>query len=267
MKLFISADIEGIADLASFTEAGHADPQLYSRGMLQMSKEVGAVCRGALSAGADFIAVKDSHGNGLNIMHEYLPEMVTLIRGEVQNPYTMIGGIDKSYDAVMFVGFHDAAGQNGNPMAHTISSSRIREITINGVPAGELHIFAYAAAYLGVSTVLVSGDQAICEKAEAINEEIVTCSTKYGVGAAVSSLHPKEVEKRLESAAREALLKDIDRYKLVLPEEFVITVAYHKHYEAEKASYYPGAEKVEPHIIKFKAKDYFEVLRFFHFVL
>lgn len=86
MKVFISADIEGTADLASFAEAGNENPQLYTRGMIQMSREVGAVCRGALSAGAEFVAVKDSHGYGLNIMHEYLPEPVTLIRGGSEKP-------------------------------------------------------------------------------------------------------------------------------------------------------------------------------------
>lgn len=267
MKVFISADIEGTSDLASFTEAGNADPQLYTRGMIQMSKEVGAVCRGVLLAGADYIAVKDSHGYGLNIMHEYLPEEVTLIRGEAKNPYSMVGGIDGSYDAVMFVGFHDAAGQNGNPMAHTVSSSRIREITINGSPAAELHLFAYAAAYLGIPTAFVSGDQAICDKASRLNPEIVTCATKYGIGAAVASLHPEAVEKKLETAAREALLKDLGRYAIELPEQFAITVAYHKHFEAERASYYPGAAKLDTHTVGFKTDDYYEALRFFHFVL
>ena len=37
-----------------FAEAGNENPQLYTRGMIQMSREVGAVCRGALSAGAEF---------------------------------------------------------------------------------------------------------------------------------------------------------------------------------------------------------------------
>ena len=75
MKVFISADIEGVADLASFTEAGWDNPQLYTLGMEQMSREVGAVCRGAVAAGAKLITVKDAHGSGLNIFHKYLPEI------------------------------------------------------------------------------------------------------------------------------------------------------------------------------------------------
>lgn len=81
MKVFISADIEGVADLVSFAEAGNENPQLYTRGMEQMSREVGAVCRGAIAAGAEIVTVKDAHGGGMNIFHEYLPEQAQLIRG------------------------------------------------------------------------------------------------------------------------------------------------------------------------------------------
>lgn len=81
MKVYISADIEGVADLASFVEAGQENPQLYTRGMEQMSREVGAACRGAVQAGAQVVTVKDAHGAGLNIFHEYLPEEAELFGG------------------------------------------------------------------------------------------------------------------------------------------------------------------------------------------
>ena len=267
MKIFISADIEGVADLASFVEAGSDNPQLYTRGMQQMSKEVGAVCRGAQAAGADFVAVKDAHGCGLNLMHEYLPELATLIRGEVKNPFSMVGGIDKSYDAVLFVGYHDAAGQNGNPMAHTISSRCIREITINGAPAGEFHMFSLAAAYLGVPTALITGDEAICARAKEFIPSVEAVATKRGIGGAVASLHPAAVERLLEEAARRALSGQLSRYVYPLPELFHVTVSYQKHYDAERSSHYPGAKKLGPHTIGFEAADYYEVLRFFYFVL
>lgn len=267
MKVFISADIEGVAGLASFTEAGQDDPRLYMRGMEQMSREVGAVCRGAVAAGANSITVKDAHGVGLNIFHEYLPEQAELIRGELRSPYSMIGGIDPSYDAVVFVGYHDAAGQAGNPMAHTISSRKIREITINDLPAGEFHIFSYAAASLGIPTAMISGDAAICAKAKAVQSEIETVVSKRGEAAAVICRHPKEVERSLEDTAKRALSGDLNRYRYALPQQFRVTVAYHKHFDAAHASYYWNTERVDAHTVRFTADDYSEVLRFFHFVL
>ena len=240
MKVFISADIEGVADLVSFAEAGNENPQLYTRGMEQMSREVGAVCRGAIAAGAEIVTVKDAHGGGMNIFHEYLPEQAQLIRGEMRSPYSMVGNIDGSYDAVVFVGYHDAAGQDGNPMAHTISSRRIREITINGVPAGEFHL---------------------------VNSRIEAVATKEGVAAAVISRHPKAVERELEEAAKRALSGDLNRYRYALPEHFRVTVAYQKHYDAAYASHYFNTRRLDAHTVEFCSDDYEEVLRFFHFVL
>ena len=52
MKVFISADIEKVTESGLFCGGREQNPQLYTRGMIQMSREVGAVCRGALSAGA-----------------------------------------------------------------------------------------------------------------------------------------------------------------------------------------------------------------------
>ena len=267
MKVFISADIEGVADLASFTEAGWDNPQLYTLGMEQMSREVGAVCRGAVAAGAKLITVKEAHGSGLNIFHKYLPEEAELVRGEMRSPYSMIGGIDSSYDAVIFVGYHDAAGQAGNPMAHTISSRKIRGITINGLPAGEFHIFSYAAAALGVPTVMISGDAAICAKAKAVQEKIETVVSKRGEAAAVVCRHPKVVERDLEEAAKRALSGDLSRYRYALPQQFQVAVAYQKHFDAAHASYYWNTERVDGHTVRFTADSYGEVLRFFHFVL
>ena len=63
MKLFISADIEGVAGIAHWEEANPANP-LYSRFADQMTREVAAVCEGAVAAGASDILVKDAHAGG-----------------------------------------------------------------------------------------------------------------------------------------------------------------------------------------------------------
>ncbi len=267
MKIFIGSDIEGVADLASFDEAGSENLQLYTRGMMQMSKEVGAACRGAGKAGATTITVKDAHSRGLNVFHEYLPEMTTLVRGSVREPFSMIGSVDKSYDALFFIGYHDAAGENGNPMSHTMNSRRIHSVEINDTRVGEFHIFAYAAAYLGIPVALIAGDESICEKAKCLQPNIVTVPTKKGIGAAVASVHPALSERLIEEGAQKALLGDIARHTIALPERFRVMVSYNKHYDAKERSYYPGAEIVDSHTIAFDSEDYYEVLRFFHFVL
>ena len=102
-----------------------------------------------------------------------------------------------------------AAGQNGNPMAHTISSRRIREITINGAPASEMTLFSYAAAYLGIPTVFVSGDAGICDKASlAANTTDVSSRWK------MPERKPSSSNGSLQLTRRGGLLKSASRVKL-----------------------------------------------------
>ena len=63
MKVFISADIEGITGVTHWneTELGHAE---YQAAREQMTAEVVAACEGALEAGAQEIWIKDSHDTG-----------------------------------------------------------------------------------------------------------------------------------------------------------------------------------------------------------
>ena len=83
------------------------------------------------------MVVKDAHGPGLNILPEELPEYVQLIRSWSGSPEMMVEGLDSSFDAAFFVGYHNAAGEGGNALSHTINGGVVHRITVNaptGVP-------------------------------------------------------------------------------------------------------------------------------------
>ena len=61
MKLFLSADMEGTCGVVSWPETERATPMDYAPIQKQMTREVAAACRGALSAGAEEVLVKDAH--------------------------------------------------------------------------------------------------------------------------------------------------------------------------------------------------------------
>ena len=116
MKLYISADIEGVACIAAPTEADPRSPD-YEPYRRQMTAEVRAACEGAFDVGAQSIVVKDAHGPGRNIDPQALdaPEgrSLQLIRGWSGHPFSMVEGLDDSYAMVAFVGYHSAAGRSG----------------------------------------------------------------------------------------------------------------------------------------------------------
>ena len=52
-----------------------------------------------------------------------------------------------------------------------------------------------------------------------------------------------------------------------LPRRFAATVRYKEHKDAYRRSFYPGARLEDSKTISFAAEDWYEVLRFCHFVL
>ena len=161
MKIFISADIEGTA-FTTYWDETELKEGVYARAALEMTREVRAAVGGAVAAGADEIVVNDAHDFGINIDPNEMPECVELIRGWSGSPLSMVEGIDESFDAAMFVGWHAAAGRYGNPLSHTMST-KTTKVTLNGLPCSEFVLYSWACAMNGVPTVFLAGDQALID--------------------------------------------------------------------------------------------------------
>ena len=76
-------------------------------------------------------------------------------------------------------------------LAHTGSGRTVRDLRINGIPAGEGEMNAALAGFYGVPVVLVAGDAAYVEQAKvnyAVDAESVV--TKYAVTAHAARLRP-----------------------------------------------------------------------------
>ena len=140
MKVFISADIEGVSTTLSHADCRPGNPN-YPYHCDEMTKEVLAACEGAMEAGADEIVIKDAHGPACNIDSKVLPPCAQIIKGWSGHPYLMVEGLDKSLDAALFVGYHSAASREGNPMSHTVSG-RPAWIKLNGQICSEFMMFS-----------------------------------------------------------------------------------------------------------------------------
>ena len=265
MKIFISADIEGITGATNWSETDQKDPY-FGQLQEQMTAEVAAACEGALSAGADEIWVKDAHGWASSLIAARLPRQVRLVRGWSGHPYSMMQTIDGSFDAAMAIGYHSQAGSNGSPLAHTMTGN-MTWIKINGLLAGEFHISAYTSGLVGVPFVFLAGDQALCDCAHEFLPGITTVAVQQGSGSSTTSIHPQEAVERIRDGVAAALVKDPAACRVPMPERFDVEMRYRRHQDAYQAGFYPGAEQIDPHTVTFSTKDYFEVLRFFSFCI
>jgi len=265
MKVFISSDMEGTAGVCHWDET-EPDKREYPYFTQLMTGEVKAACEGALSAGADAVVVKDAHDSARNIDILQLPKQVKLLRGWTRDPQVMMGGLDGSYDAVMFTGYHSEAGSPNNPLSHTMNGKN-NYVTINGIRCSELFMNSLTAAYYGVPVYFVAGDAALCRWIKSVNPNIETVETFEGSGDAVLAIHPQLSRELIKAGVEKALKKPKEDMKFPLPPYFDVEINFKYHVNAKKGSFYPGAVQKDATTVTYSAIDYMDVLKFFFWVL
>lgn len=266
MKIFLSADIEGTCGVTDWSETERATPMDYDPIRAQMTREVAAACRGALGAGAEEVLVKDAHDSARNLDPARLPRQTRINRGWSGDLLCMMSGLDQEeFGAVFFTGYHAWAGSPGNPLSHTMNG-RNDHVTLNGVMCSEFLLNAYTAGYYRVPVALLTGDRALCEYAQTLVPAITTVAVNEGRGASVTSIHPEEAAERIEKAAALAVER-APQCQVPMPDHFHMEIDFCKHHMAYSKSFYPGAELKDGKVVCFDSGDWYEMLRFCHFVL
>lgn len=265
LKLYISADIEGITGVTHWDETSKNKGDYYNFAD-QMTSEVKAACEGANEFGEMDIIIKDAHESGRNLDHRVLPLNTCLIRGWDEGLYSMVQELDDTFDGLIFIGYHSGAGMDGSPLSHTMTPG-ILSIKINGQSVNEFMLHTYIAAYHKVPIVFLSGDKALCQEVNKLNPFIETVAVKEGRGSSTINMHPEKALELIKSGVKEGLGKDKNDLIIKLPQYFNVEVEYPRHFEARRNSFYPGASLLNSTTVAFKTDDYIEALRFIHFTV
>lgn len=263
MRVFISADIEGITGISTWKEADYIPPY---EARERMTKEVVAACKGAIAGGAKEIIIKDAHGDGKNLIYAMLPKNAKVISGWSNHPYCMVEGLDDTFDGIVFIGYHSPAMSNASPLAHTLNPKKIRSITINDRRASEFLIHAYIACMLGVPVLAVSGDGGLVREVRDIDEAIQTVATQEGFGGGMVSIHPTLAEERIEKAVQIGMTQLGEHVLTAMPSVFNLRLTFNKHQEAYKCSFYPGVRQVDECTISYTTDTYMDILRLLLFI-
>ena len=265
MKVFISADIEGVTGTTVWDEVtrNHRD---YPEFQAQMTREVSAACLGAIEAGVDRILVKDAHSTARNLIAKDLPEPVELIRGWSRHPYMMMQELNGTFDAALMIGYHARAGSTQNPLAHTMNSSKFAWIQINGMEVSEFLLNAYTASLEQVPLVFISGDQGVCAEAQERIPLIQTVPVKTGAGDSTINIHPKLACDTIRRGVRESLGSINPACCAELPAHFAVTIQFNDFKEAYRAAFFPGASDMGTGRISFSAAGYLDVLKLMLFI-
>ena len=202
-KVYISVDMEGISGVNGDDQTSAGQPE-YARARKLMAEDANAAIRGAIAGGATEIVVNDSHGSQRNLLPEDLDPRVRLISHSFKR-HGMMEGLDETFDAVLFIGYHAKADAPRGLFAHT-GSGVVRDLNVNGVSVGEGGMNAAMAAWYGVAVALVTGDDAAIDEVKAIVPSIRTVAVKRAINTrAVELLSLAEARKQIEDGARQAV--------------------------------------------------------------
>ena len=253
MKVYISADMEGITGINSLQYLFDKETE-YARGRKLMMHDLNAAIAGAVEAGATEILVNDAHGSMRNLQIEDLHEAADLVTGFPKNQL-MMAGLDASYDAAMFIGYHPKDGSAGI-LSHTIMGSVIRDVVINGKSYGETGISAAMAGQYDVPIVMISGDDMLKEEARDLMPDIAFVTTKYVLsGCAAKMLHPKRTENMIKEKARSSLLDLASASVFRLPETLDMEITLKDTVQADVVGIIPGLERTGATTVTYAARD------------
>jgi D-amino peptidase len=262
LKVFISADMEGISGIVHSDQTTPGTPE-YADGRKWMAEDVNAAVAGALEAGATEVVVNDSHGSMRNINPDDLHPRAILISGSPK-PLSMMQGIDASFAACLFIGYHAKAGTEDAILDHTISGSVVRAIKVNGVELPELGLNAAIAGYYGIPVIFISGDTAVCRQAgEVLGKDVVAVAVKEAFGRLAAKLVPMaEARRMITAGVKDALaeLGKIKPFKMAAP--FRFELGYHVSAQADMgAMLLPNVKRQDARTLVFTADDFIDGFR------
>jgi D-amino peptidase len=265
LKVYISADMEGVAGVVTGDQLAPQGFE-YERFRGFMTNEVLAAIEGARAAGATELLVSDSHGNGENLLIERFPKDVQIVRSWPR-PLAMMQGIDASFDAVLFVGYHSSTTNPEGVRAHTMSSAHLADLRLNGVSVPEAGLNAAIAGHFRVPVAMITGDDAIVKEAQALLGPLAGAVVKWNYGFhSARTLTPEAACELIRETTRRALSdrKTWKSYAVTAP--VTLDVRFKNYRPAEVLAYLPGIERTDAHSIRFRGKDIVEVSRFLEFL-
>jgi D-amino peptidase len=247
-KVYISVDMEGISGISGSDQLSPAGSE-YARSRKLMAEDTNAAIRGALAAGATDIVVNDSHGGQRNLLPEDLNPAARLISHSFKR-YGMMEGLDGSFDAVIFIGYHAKAGSPDGLFAHT-GSGVVRDLRINGRSVGEGGMNTMLAAWYGVPVVLVTGDDVAVAEVKEMATAARGVVVKRAINVRAVELVSLETARReIESAARAA----VAGAKKTPPERrgpFNVQLEFRDTLIPEIAEAFPTIRRVGPETVTF----------------
>jgi D-amino peptidase len=265
VKVYISVDMEGIAGVVTADQLGPTGFE-YGRAREFMTGEALAAIAGARDAGATQIVVSDSHGNGESLLIDKFPPDVTIIRSWPR-PLMMMQGIDSTFDAAVFIGYHASTTSPAGVRAHTISSAHLASVELNGVAMPEAGINAAIAGYFGVPIVAISGDNVAVGEAQSLLGNMEGAVVKQAISFhSAATMTPEAAQQLIRQRVKAGVARRSTLRPYIVRPPVRLDVTFKNYTPAEMLSFLSSVQRTSSHGIRFTGKDIIEVSRFLEFI-
>jgi len=264
MKLYVSADMEGTAAVASWTQVDPANTTEYPYYRRLMSREVRAAIDGARAAGATDVLVNDSHSSMRNVLWDELPSDVRMIYGN-RKPFSMTQGVDATFAAAFFTGYHAGVGVQDGVLDHTYTSETLYNTRVNGVVCNEAILNAAVLGTHGVPVILMTGDRAAIEQTQAVLPWMTGVVVKESIGRfATNSVAPERACELIRSAASTAIERRASAQPFVFEPPIVLELDFVQTHNADFAELIPGFERTGGRSVRFVHDDFRTLFKAYH---
>jgi len=227
-----------------------------------MTNETLAAIRAAKESGASEVVVSDSHGNGESLLIDEFPKDVRIVRSWPRHG-GMMAGLDPSFDAALFIGYHASTTSVRGVRAHTFSSAHLTRVALNGNAVTEGEFNAAFAGAVAVPVIFASGDDAAVEELKSRLGKIETAETKKSLGFHSAETITPEASCEKIAAGVKAALKRLAEFKpYVIKTPVTLEISFKNYMPAEMLSYLRSVQRVDSHTIRFVGKDMAEVSDF-----
>jgi len=263
MRVFVSADMEGVAGIARDEQTDPSSP-LHAASRNLLTQEVNAAVEGALQAGVQEVVVSDGHWTCLNLLPEELHPRAELVSGYPRRLY-MGAGMGPGFDAAFFVGYHAAAGTPDAVLDHSYAEGRVvHQVRLGGVPQCEGSLTGYLCGVFDCPVALVTGDAAAVSQMHEFVLEVEGVVVKEGMGRQVArSLHPQAARDRIRTGAARAIERLPTIAPMRLPGAAALEVDFVSTAMADSCERVPRVARLGPRTVGYSSEDYVEVYNLF----
>jgi D-amino peptidase len=263
VKLFISADMEGVAGVVRDEQTDPAGRD-YPLARRLMTLEVNAAIEGALEAGVQEIVVSDGHWSGTNLLPEELHPAAELLSGYPRRLY-MAEGMGPGFDAAFFVGYHASAGTRDAVLDHSGADPRlVPEVRLNGARQSEGSLNGYLCGYFDCPVALFTGDAAAVSEMHGFRLEVEGVVVKESLAQqAARSLHPEIARRRIRTGARRAFERLDNIAPMRLEGRGELQVDFLRTAMADSCERVPGVRRVGARSVAYAGDDYVQLYKLY----